>query len=118
MKHNRYFDDKVQSLGFSDRRGEVSVGVIEPGEYSFGTLSSERITVVAGALWYRIPAKPWLCAEAGEGFSVPAAVTFEVKTEAPVAYLCRYGEPLDGDDSSSSVRGGRGGAGRRDGGAA
>ena len=91
MRHNRYFDDRVQSLGFSDTEGAATVGVIDPGEYAFGTSTRERMTVVAGVLWYRIPGKAWLSASAGEGFAVPAGVTFEVKAEGPVAYLCRYG---------------------------
>ena len=91
LKHNRYFDDKVQSLGFSDAEGDATVGVIEAGEYAFGTSRPERMTVVAGVLWYRLPGRSWLSAGAGEGFAVPAGVTFEVKAEGPAAYLCRYG---------------------------
>jgi uncharacterized protein YaiE (UPF0345 family) len=90
MRHNRYFDDNVQSLGFSDAAGPATVGVIEPGEYAFGTSQEERMTVVAGTLWYRIPGRQWLSAAEGEGFTVPPGVTFEVKAEGPVAYLCRY----------------------------
>ena len=90
MKHNRYFDDKVQSLGFTDSEGDATVGVIDPGEYAFGASREERMTVVAGVLWYRVPGKSWLAASAGEGFTVPAGVTFEAKAEGPVAYLCRY----------------------------
>ena len=90
MRHNRYFDDKVQSLGFSDPDGDATVGVIEPGEYAFGTTRREIVTVVVGVLWYRVPGKQWLSAGPGEGFDVPAGVTFEVKAERPVAYLCRY----------------------------
>lgn len=90
MRHNRYFDDRVQSLGFSDGDGDATVGVIEPGEYAFGTSREERMTVVSGVLWYRVPGKEWLSAAAGEGFEVPPGVTFEVKAEGPVAYLCRY----------------------------
>jgi len=90
MQHNRYFDDKVQSLGFSDAEGAATVGVIAPGEYAFGTSREERMTVVTGVLWYRVPGKPWLSAAPGEGFTVPGGVAFEVKAEGPVAYLCRY----------------------------
>ena len=91
MRHNRYFDDRVQSLGFQDAGGDATVGVIDPGEYAFGTSRRERMTVVAGTLWYRVPGQSWLSAGPGEGFEVPAGVTFEVKAEGPVAYLCRYG---------------------------
>lgn len=90
MRHNRYFGDMVQSLGFTDPDGDATVGVIERGEYAFGTSTIEKMTVVSGTLWYRVPGKPWLSAGPGEGFEVPASVTFEVKAEGPVAYLCRY----------------------------
>ena len=90
MKHNRYFEDRVQSLGFTDADGDATSGVIEPGEYSFGTSRREQMTVVAGVLWYHVPGKSWMSAGPGEGFEVPAGVTFEVKAERPVAYLCRY----------------------------
>ena len=90
MKHNRYFEDKVQSLGFADAEGDATVGVISPGEYSFGTSRPETMNVVSGVLWYRVPGKSWLSASPGEGFDVPAGVTFEVKAEGPVSYLCRF----------------------------
>jgi len=90
MRLNRYFDDRVQSLGFSDAEGDATMGVIEPGEYAFGTTREERMLVVSGVLWYRVPGREWLSAGAGERFVVPPGVTFEVKAEAPVAYLCRY----------------------------
>jgi uncharacterized protein YaiE (UPF0345 family) len=91
MRHNRYFEDRVQSLGFTDSDGDATIGVIERGEYAFGTSTIEQMTVIAGTLWYRVPGKPWMSAGPGEGFDVPARVTFEVKAEGPVAYLCRYG---------------------------
>ncbi len=90
MRLNRYFDDRVQSLGFSDAEGDATVGVIEPGEYAFGTSREERMSVTAGVLWYRLPGREWLSAGPGERFIVPPGVTFEVKAEGPVAYLCRY----------------------------
>ncbi len=90
MRHNRYFEDRVQSLGFTDADGDATVGLVDPGEYAFGTSRQERMTVVAGVLWYRVPGMAWMSAGPGEGFDVPAGVTFEVKAENPVAYLCRY----------------------------
>ncbi len=91
MKHNEYFDGKVQSLGFEDAAGAATVGVMEAGEYVFGTSAKERMTVVAGVLWYRVPGRAWMSASPGETFDVPAGVSFEVKTDGAAAYLCRYG---------------------------
>ena len=51
MRHNRYFEDRVQSLGFTDPDGDATIGVIERGEYAFGTSTLEQMTVIAGTLW-------------------------------------------------------------------
>jgi uncharacterized protein YaiE (UPF0345 family) len=91
MKHNRYFEDNVQSLGFTDAKGAASVGVIDPGEYSFGTSTREIMAVIAGTLEYRLPGAEWASASAGQAFTAPQGVTFDVRAAAPVAYLCRYG---------------------------
>ncbi len=90
MKHNVYFEGGVQSLGFEDAAGKASVGVIDPGGYSFGTSCEELMSVVSGALDYRLPGSDWAVASAGQAFTVPAGVTFEVRASVPVAYLCRY----------------------------
>ena len=38
MKHNSYFEGKVRSLAIGTTDGPATVGVIEPGIYSFGTV--------------------------------------------------------------------------------
>ena len=90
MKHNVYFEGGVQSLGFEDAAGKASVGVIDPGGYSFGTSTEEVMSVVSGSLDYRLPGADWATVSAGQAFKVPAGVTFEVRAGAPVAYLCLY----------------------------
>jgi uncharacterized protein YaiE (UPF0345 family) len=90
MRHNRYYEDKVQSLGFEDAEGAKTVGVIEKGEYAFESSRAERMTVISGELWYRLPGRSWLSASGGDSFDVPPGVTFHVKTEGAVSYLCRY----------------------------
>jgi uncharacterized protein YaiE (UPF0345 family) len=39
IKHSTYFDGKVQSLGINTEQGYATVGVIEPGKYTFSTTS-------------------------------------------------------------------------------
>jgi hypothetical protein len=34
---NEYFDKKVKSLGYTTNSGKSTVGVMEDGEYEFGT---------------------------------------------------------------------------------
>ena len=50
LKHNTYFDGHVQSVGYERNGRRMTVGVIAPGEYHFGTEAPERMTVVSGEL--------------------------------------------------------------------
>ena len=59
MKHNSYFDGKVQSLGLNTTEGYATVGVIEPGQYNFKTDAEERVQIVAGRLKAKLPGKDW-----------------------------------------------------------
>ena len=90
MKHNVYFEGRVQSLAINEKEGPATLGVIEPGAYSFSTSSEERMTVVAGILRVRQPGTEWKAYGAGEEFVVPPKVSFDVEAAADVAYLCRY----------------------------
>lgn len=90
MKHNAYFDGKVQSLSLDEQQGPATVGVIAPGAYSFSTSKEERMSLVAGAMRVRLPGGEWKDFMAGEGFVVPKGVSFEVEAKADVAYICRY----------------------------
>jgi uncharacterized protein YaiE (UPF0345 family) len=90
MKHNSYFEGKVQSLALSEPEGSATIGVIEPGSYSFSTSTEERMSVVAGLLRAKLPGGSWKDYPAGSTFTVPPGQTFEVEAKADVAYLCRY----------------------------
>ncbi len=50
MKHNLYFEGKVQSLEINTPEGYATVGVIEPGKYTFSTDSEEHLFIVAGSM--------------------------------------------------------------------
>lgn len=50
FKHNQYFDGKVSSLGFDTPEGPATVGVMSPGEYTFGTSTRETMTVITGEI--------------------------------------------------------------------
>jgi uncharacterized protein YaiE (UPF0345 family) len=91
MKHNTYFDGKVQSLGFERHGRKQTVGVIAPGEYHFNTDGAERMTVVCGELRARLAGeKDWTAYPAGTSFEVPAKSGFDVKAGAPSAYWCEF----------------------------
>ena len=91
LKHNRYFEDRVQSVGFERLGLRQSVGVIDAGEFHFGTDAPERMTIVSGELEVKLPGtadfRPF---PRGTAFEVPGKSGFDVRASAPVAYLCEY----------------------------
>ncbi|MGC9401421.1 pyrimidine/purine nucleoside phosphorylase [Vibrio genomosp. F10] len=91
IKVNEYFDGGVKSLGFSQQSAESSVGVMAEGEYTFGTSSAEKMTVVKGALTIkRRDDVDWVTFQEGEAFDVEGNSSFDVKVATPTAYLCEY----------------------------
>lgn len=91
LKHNSYFDGKVQSLGFERHGRKLSAGVILPGEFHFNTDSPERMTVVSGELQVRFTKDgAWTIYAAGTAFEIPGKSGFDVKAAAPTAYLCEF----------------------------
>jgi purine/pyrimidine-nucleoside phosphorylase len=91
LKHNTYFEDKVQSVGFERNGMRATVGVVAPGEFHFGTDNAERMTVVSGELWAKLPGESAFRAfPAGTFFEVPAKSGFDVKAVQPAAYLCEF----------------------------
>ncbi|WP_242346966.1 pyrimidine/purine nucleoside phosphorylase [Anaeromyxobacter terrae] len=91
LKHNAYFDGGVQSVGFERNGRRHTVGAVDTGEFHFGTDAAERMTVVSGELWAKLPGdaafRPF---PAGTTFEVPAKSGFDVKALAPAAYLCEF----------------------------
>jgi len=91
LKHNSYFEGKVQSVGFERNGRRATAGVIDAGEFHFGTEAPERMTVVSGELWVKAPgASGFRPYPAGTVFEIPGKSGFDVKAETAVAYLCEY----------------------------
>jgi uncharacterized protein YaiE (UPF0345 family) len=91
LKHNGYFEGKVQSVGYERNGRRATVGVIDPGEFHFATDAAERMTVVSGELWARLPGESaWRAFPAGTTFEVPAKSGFDVKAVGASAYLCEF----------------------------
>ncbi|WP_367104026.1 pyrimidine/purine nucleoside phosphorylase [uncultured Psychrobacter sp.] len=89
---NQYFDNKVTSIAFQTAIKPATVGVMEIGEYEFGTSEFETMTVVSGALIVKLPdSNDWQTFAAGEQFTIEANKKFQVKVEVETAYLCTYG---------------------------
>lgn len=91
LKSNEYFSGKVKSIGFTSNIGQASVGVMAPGEYTFGTGCAEEMTVVSGTLVVLLPGEvEWQRVEAGQQFRVAEHSEFHVQVAETSSYLCRY----------------------------
>ncbi len=90
LKHNIYFDGQVQSVGFERLGRRMTVGVIAPGEFHFGTDAPERMTVVSGELAIRSGEGAWRIYPAGTQFEVAGKSGFDVRAAEPTAYLCEF----------------------------
>lgn len=91
LQHNSYFEGKVQSIGYERNGRRATVGVVDAGEYHFGTDAPERMTVLSGELSARLPGEAAFRAfPAGTAFEVPGKSGFDVKAAAPAAYLCEF----------------------------
>lgn len=88
---NEYFDGKVKSIAFQSETLPATVGVMDVGDYTFGTVAKEYMTVVSGNLTVKLPdASDWKTFKAGETFEVEANSSFDVKATVQAAYLCLY----------------------------
>ncbi len=90
-KHNSYFNGNVQSVGFERLGRRQTVGVVEPGDYHFGTDGAERMTVVCGELHAKPDgATAWTVYPAGTAFEIAAKSGFDVRATQPSAYWCEF----------------------------
>lgn len=91
LTHNTYFDGKVQSIGFERNGRKTTAGVIDVGEFHFGTGAPERMTVTSGELTVRLDGTTeWRSYPAGTAFEVPGKSGFDVRAAQPSAYVCEF----------------------------
>jgi len=90
MKHNIYFEGKVQSLGLATAEGRATVGVISPGKFTFSTATEERMVITSGTLKVKLPGKDWTAMNKNTEFIVPSKVSFDVEADTDVSYICYY----------------------------
>jgi len=91
LKTNEYFEGKVKSIALKNSQGESTIGVMDIGEYEFGTSTVEYMTVISGVLIVSLPnATQEQKFGAGESFTVAAQQKFSVKLEEQTAYICLY----------------------------
>jgi len=91
LKVNEYFGGSVKSIAVENEEGSATVGVMEAGEYEFGTSTVEIMTITGGILDVMLPGEDqWKKYSKGEIFEVEKDIRFKVKALAPVAYHCLY----------------------------
>ena len=91
LKVNEYFGGTVKSVALENAEGVATVGVMESGEYEFGTSSIELMTVTSGVLDVLLPGETnWKTFVKDETFRVEKDVRFKVKANGQVAYYCLY----------------------------
>ena len=88
---NEYFNGNVKSLGYVTPNGKSTLGVMNAGDYEFGTSTHETMIIVEGEMTVKLPEKlEWVTYKAGEAFEVDANKKFQVKVSAQTSYLCQY----------------------------
>ena len=88
---NIYYDGKVTSRTITLENGEVqSLGIMLPGEYTFGTNEAEIMEMLSGELDVKLPNEDWKTLNTPETFNVPANSSFDLKIKTVTDYCCSY----------------------------
>ncbi|MEA1982442.1 MAG: pyrimidine/purine nucleoside phosphorylase [Campylobacterota bacterium] len=88
---NIYYDGKVTSRTVNLGDGSTqSLGIMLPGEYTFGTNEAEIMEMMSGELDVRLPGEDWKTLKTPETFNVPASSSFDLKIKTVTDYCCSY----------------------------
>ncbi len=88
---NIYYDGKVTSRTVNLSDGSTqSLGIMLPGEYTFGTSQAEIMEMLSGELDIRLPGEEWKTLSTPEIFNVPANSSFDLKIKTVTDYCCSY----------------------------
>ena len=88
---NIYYDGKVTSRTVELNDGSIqSLGIMLPGEYTFGTNEAEIMEMLSGDLDIKLPGEDWKTLNTPETFNVPANSSFDLKIKTVTDYCCSY----------------------------
>lgn len=89
---NIYFDGKVTSRTVILESGErKTLGIMLPGEYTFGTGDKEVMEILAGSMDVKLPGSTeYVTYGAGEIFEVPMKSSFDLIVKEVSDYCCSY----------------------------
>ncbi len=91
LKVNEYFDGRVKSIALENGEGKATIGVMEAGEYEFGTETEEEMTVVSGCMSVLLPGETqWQTFSTSGVFIVQPHQTFRLRIDRACAYKCIY----------------------------
>jgi len=91
IEERTFFGGKVKTLRCELRGEPFSVGVLLPGEYTFGTSSVEEFEIVQGQVEVVLPDGSVKIVNKGGTFTVEAERDYNLTIEKyPVAYICKY----------------------------
>ncbi|MCX6052930.1 MAG: pyrimidine/purine nucleoside phosphorylase [Campylobacterales bacterium] len=90
-KANIYYDGKVTSRSVEFADGSVkTLGIMLPGDYTFGTNEAEIMEIMSGNLDIKLPNEEWKTLNTPETFEVPANASFDLKIRSVTDYCCSY----------------------------
>ncbi len=90
-KANIYYDGKVTSRSVEFEDGSVkTLGIMLPGDYTFGTNEAEIMEIMSGDLDIKLPNEEWKTLSTPETFEVPANASFDLKIRSVTDYCCSY----------------------------
>ena len=88
---NIYYDGKVTSRTVELADGSIqSLGIMLPGDYTFGTNEAEIMEIMSGELEIKLPGEEWKTLSTPETFNVPANSSFDLKIKTVTDYCCSY----------------------------
>lgn len=89
---NVYFDGKVNSRTVHTEDGKtITLGFMQPGQYTFNTAAAELMEVVNGAMTIKLAGTDeWKEYPAGTSFNVPENSSFDVEVGTFADYVCSY----------------------------
>lgn len=89
---NIYFDGNVTSRSYVENGVTKSLGIMMPGEYTFGTKDAEHMEIISGDVEILLTGlqSNWEEIKAGGFFEVPANSSFDIKVNTITDYCCTY----------------------------
>ena len=89
---NVYFDGKVVSRTITFKDGSFkTLGVMQAGEYNFGTKEAELMEITAGDCEILLAGETqWQSIKGGESFNVDANSSFDNTAKTIIDYCCTY----------------------------